>query len=89
MIEGVCIIIIFFFFAQVFRKQKQKRIFLKKTFQTENVSKEEKKNTTKTGVDLILSALDTQVSYLPLADNQNSESALSESEERQQSGKYV
>lgn len=51
--------------------------------------KKRKKNTTKTGVDLILSALDTQVSYLPLADNQNSESALSESEERQQSGKYV
>lgn len=84
------VLLLFIYFLHKSSENKNKKeFFFKKTFQTENVSKEEKKNTTKTGVDLILSALDTQVSYLPLADNQNSESALSESEERQQSGKYV
>lgn len=69
--------------------KNKKEFFLKKPSKQKMFQKKRKKNTTKTGVDLILSALDTQVSYLPLADNQNSESALSESEERQQSGKYV
>lgn len=81
----------YYFFLHKSSENKNKKEFFKKNNLPNRkcFKRREKKNTTKTGVDLILSALNTQVSYLPLADNQNSESALSESEQRQQSGKYV
>lgn len=73
-IEGVCVWVIFFFFAQVFRKQKQIGIFFLKNNNPPNRKcfkrREGIRGKTQQKLEWTSSsALDTLVSYLPLADS--------------------